>query len=309
MLRYLVSCSDDKHTPQDEALAVHVALVTRPPGPYEVLPHSQTNEAQGPHFSLQRAIKVFLQTEATVSRIERGAIVGGCRCRCWPFHRCKFPQQSAVWSPGSLRRYFPSPRQPEGPRALPAGASERTAQRPPAEGYEVITAALIMHLRRVKSCLSPLCTEIIRAVAQPWSRHRWLPRGSLLLWSYLLQTEQEFAVFRTRLSSATKQQNILARFSILMGVSSTFLAQYLFMYSLDSSTHSILHMYILHAKTQPTTYAILQSQFTFIMIIFINNFSERLWLKCWTTPALSVTCNSHTCNGKENDNWLIPLLE
>lgn len=81
MLSYLVSCSDDKHPAQDEALAVHVALVTGPPGPNEVLPHSQTNEAQTPHLSLQRAVKVFLQAEATVSRIQRGAIVGGCCCR------------------------------------------------------------------------------------------------------------------------------------------------------------------------------------------------------------------------------------
>lgn len=78
MLRYLVSCSNDKHPPQDEALAVHVALVTRPPGPHEVLPHSQAKESQTPHLSLQRAVKVFLQTEATVSRIQRG----GYRCRC-----------------------------------------------------------------------------------------------------------------------------------------------------------------------------------------------------------------------------------
>lgn len=60
-LRYLVSCSDDKHSPQEEALAVHVALVTGPPGPYEVLPHSEANEAQTPHLSRQRAIEVFLQ--------------------------------------------------------------------------------------------------------------------------------------------------------------------------------------------------------------------------------------------------------
>lgn len=60
-LRYLVSCSDDKHSPQEEALAVHVALITGPPGPYEVLPHSEANEAQTPHLSRQRAIEVFLQ--------------------------------------------------------------------------------------------------------------------------------------------------------------------------------------------------------------------------------------------------------
>lgn len=131
-LHYLVSRSDDKHPPQDEALAVHVALVTRPPGPYEVLPHSQSNEAQTPHLPLQWAVKVFLQTEATVSRTQTGKIVGGCCCRCWPVHRWKCPRRSAVWSPGSLCRYSLSPRRPEGPPVLPAGASERTAQRPPA---------------------------------------------------------------------------------------------------------------------------------------------------------------------------------
>lgn len=84
MLRYLLSCSDDKHTPQDEALAVHVALVTGPPGPYEVLPHPQTKEAETAHLPLQRAVKVFLHTGATVSRVQRGGgrLVGGCRCWC-----------------------------------------------------------------------------------------------------------------------------------------------------------------------------------------------------------------------------------
>lgn len=70
---HLVSCSDDKHPPQDEALAVHVALVTGPPGPYEVLPHSQSEEAQTPHPPPQGAVEVFLQTEATVSRARREA--------------------------------------------------------------------------------------------------------------------------------------------------------------------------------------------------------------------------------------------
>lgn len=86
-LHYLVSCSDDKHPPQNEALAVHVALVTRPPGPYEVLPDSQSNEAQTPHLPPQRAVKVFLQTEATVSRTRTGAVEGGRRCPCRPVHR------------------------------------------------------------------------------------------------------------------------------------------------------------------------------------------------------------------------------
>lgn len=58
---YLISRSDDKHSPQDEALAVHVTLVAGPPGPYKVLPHSQTDEAQRPHLPLQRAVEVFLQ--------------------------------------------------------------------------------------------------------------------------------------------------------------------------------------------------------------------------------------------------------
>lgn len=60
-LLYLISWSDDKHSPQDEALAVHVTLVTRPPGPDEVLPHSQADETQSPHLPLKRAIEVFLQ--------------------------------------------------------------------------------------------------------------------------------------------------------------------------------------------------------------------------------------------------------
>lgn len=41
---YLLSWSDDKHPSQDEALAIHVALVTGPPSPYEVLPNSKANE-------------------------------------------------------------------------------------------------------------------------------------------------------------------------------------------------------------------------------------------------------------------------
>lgn len=56
----LVPCSDDKHSPQDEALAVHVALVAGPPGPHEVLPHSEADEPQAPHLPLQRAIEVLL---------------------------------------------------------------------------------------------------------------------------------------------------------------------------------------------------------------------------------------------------------
>ncbi len=62
LLHYLVSCSNDKHSPQDEALAVYVALITGPPGPDEVLPHSEANEAQTPHLPLQRAVEAFLQT-------------------------------------------------------------------------------------------------------------------------------------------------------------------------------------------------------------------------------------------------------
>lgn len=56
----LVCWSNDKHSPQDEALSIHVALVPRPPGPYEVLPHSQANEPQTSHPSLQRAVKASL---------------------------------------------------------------------------------------------------------------------------------------------------------------------------------------------------------------------------------------------------------
>lgn len=77
VLHHLLSCSHDKHAPQDEALAVHVALVTGPPGPYEVLPHSQADEAQTPHAPPQRAVKVFLQTEATVRTRTGGAKRGG----------------------------------------------------------------------------------------------------------------------------------------------------------------------------------------------------------------------------------------
>lgn len=49
-----------------------------------------------------------------------------------PLHQYRCPRRSAVGSPGSLSRGSLSPRRPEGPRALPAGASERRAQRPPA---------------------------------------------------------------------------------------------------------------------------------------------------------------------------------
>lgn len=63
---YLISRADDKHSPQDETLAVHVALVTGPPGPYKVLPHSQTDEGQSPHLPLKWAVEVFLQEQGHV---------------------------------------------------------------------------------------------------------------------------------------------------------------------------------------------------------------------------------------------------
>lgn len=63
---YLISCSDDKHPSQNEALAVHVALETGPPGPNEVLPHPEANEPQTPHLPLQRAVKAFLQSHSLV---------------------------------------------------------------------------------------------------------------------------------------------------------------------------------------------------------------------------------------------------
>ena len=66
LVRYLVSCSDDVHSSQDEALTVHVALVSRSPSPHEVLPHTETNEAQPPHLPLQRAVEMFLQTHNLV---------------------------------------------------------------------------------------------------------------------------------------------------------------------------------------------------------------------------------------------------
>lgn len=69
LLRYLVPCSDDKHSPQDEALAVHVALVAGPPGPHEVLPHSEADEPQAPHLPLQRAIEVLLQSHSFKDRM------------------------------------------------------------------------------------------------------------------------------------------------------------------------------------------------------------------------------------------------
>lgn len=58
---HLLSCSDDKHAPQDEALAVHVTLVTGLPGPHEVLPNTETNEPHTAHLPLQRPVEVFLQ--------------------------------------------------------------------------------------------------------------------------------------------------------------------------------------------------------------------------------------------------------
>ena len=63
---YLVACSDDKHPSQHEALAVHVALETGPPGPNEVLPHPEANERQAPHLPLQRAVKAFLKSHSSV---------------------------------------------------------------------------------------------------------------------------------------------------------------------------------------------------------------------------------------------------
>lgn len=74
----LVSCSDDKHSPQDEALSVHVALVTRPPGPYEVLPHSQPNKAQPAHLPLQRAVEMFLFIYVDVPSKVRSEVLDLC---------------------------------------------------------------------------------------------------------------------------------------------------------------------------------------------------------------------------------------
>lgn len=58
----LVSWSDNKHSPKDEALPVHVALVTRLPGPKEVPPHAEAKESQTSHPSLQWSVEMFLQT-------------------------------------------------------------------------------------------------------------------------------------------------------------------------------------------------------------------------------------------------------
>lgn len=106
-----------------------------------------------------------------------------------PLHQCKYPRRSAVGSPRSLCRCSPSPRRPEGPRALPAGASERTARKPPAnrsegEGRQRRWHHRLFHCRRGGMWLSalPLCTKIIQAAARPWSRPRWSPTGCLL-WS------------------------------------------------------------------------------------------------------------------------------
>lgn len=66
LFAYLISCSDDKHPSQDEALAVHVALIPGPPGSDEVLPHPETKEPQTPHLPLQRAVEVFLQSHGLV---------------------------------------------------------------------------------------------------------------------------------------------------------------------------------------------------------------------------------------------------
>lgn len=65
----LVSCSDDKHPPEDKALPVHVALITRPPGPNEVPPHAKANEAQTSHPPLQRAVETFLQIQSSYCQL------------------------------------------------------------------------------------------------------------------------------------------------------------------------------------------------------------------------------------------------
>lgn len=74
----LASCSDDKHPSQDEALAIHVTLVTRPPSPQEVLPHAQTDEPQPPHLSLERTIEVLLLVYVDVPAEVRPEVLDLC---------------------------------------------------------------------------------------------------------------------------------------------------------------------------------------------------------------------------------------
>lgn len=147
-------------------------------------------------------VRLFMLTDMKVESKRRDAIH-----HCWPLHRCKCPQRSAVWSPRSLCRRSPSPQRPGGPQAPLAGASERTAQRPPAEKEwdyairENISHTLFQFKRVKKASLLPLCTKIIQAGVRPWPQPRSPPIGFLPWWPCCLQTKQEEIVLETRLQS------------------------------------------------------------------------------------------------------------
>lgn len=86
LIKYLLSCSDDIHASEDEALSVHVSLITRFPRPDEILPHSNSNESETSHPPLQRTVEAFLpkheqaSTWTSIKNKKKVALLSDCWC-------------------------------------------------------------------------------------------------------------------------------------------------------------------------------------------------------------------------------------
>lgn len=165
---YLLSSSNDEDPTKDKALSQNISHEAPLKGPQAVHPNANTQERHETQLPLTGPIKTPLQCKHTnqnpwiihsylswftadpewlsfkrIWKKKKNLSIGGNwpRFSHWfirqgkhnsPFHPRRSPPWSTVWSSGPRCWHPPSPQRTEGPRAHPAGASERTALQPPA---------------------------------------------------------------------------------------------------------------------------------------------------------------------------------